>query len=644
MSNQNFIRVLSVALCGVVLWALPTFAQLSSTIEVQSEVVPGTFDTAKAAADQHQLARQLRASEGKEDFAGYSVTPSATALDKLANAATDVGRLLVGTSVPIEGKIAFTAANEKSLLLNSNVPQARGLLRRTDDGFVWFTKVRSEGASAVRLHFVDFFLPSGAEMYVYTKKEAYGPYTGTGLFEDGEFWSHTVVGSEIRVQVRYRGLQVRRALRAIDFVLQDVVHLGEKFAYTVWTDPEADGNKAFCSFNASCVQNASCSSIPSAIAGTANGIAHLQFQVGSSTFICSGSVLNDTDGSTTIPYLLTANHCFSSQTSATSLAAFFQFTSSCGGGCGSASGNQMNGSTLLSTNATSDYTFVQMNGSLPAGSVLLGWSAAAVANSNGTALYRLSHPSGAPQAYSTHTVNTSAGTCGSWPRGNWIYSRDTFGATEGGSSGSAVLNASGQVVGQLSGGCGTNTANVCDSTNNATVDGALAAYFSSVSQWLSPAPGGCHTGSNGDWSYCSTSCTCDAGEGDCDGNAECSAGTTCVNDVGANYGWASTVDVCEASSCHVGSNGGWSYCSTSCPCDNGEGDCDSDAECNSGTECVDNVGANYGWASTVDVCETTSNPNSCVGFCGAQASGGCWCDSGCAGFGDCCTDKVAVCG
>lgn len=36
-------------------------------------------------------------------------------------------------------------------------------------------------------------------------------------------------------------------------------------------------------------------------------------------------------------------------------------------------------------------------------------------------------------------------------------------------------------------------------------------------------------------------------------------------------------------------------------------------------------------------------PNSCVGACDANA-GNCWCDDQCAGFGDCCADKVAVCG
>jgi hypothetical protein len=126
----------------------------------------------------------------------------------------------------------------------------------------------------------------------------------------------------------------------------------------------------------------------------------------------------------------------------------------------------------------------------PAGAAFLGWSSTAVANTNGTPLFRLSHPQGAPQSYSTHVVDTSRTTCQSWPRGSWIYSSDTLGATEGGSSGSPVVNAAGQIVGQLSGGCGFNVTDVCDDASNATVDGAFASYYTAVSGILGSGGGG----------------------------------------------------------------------------------------------------------------------------------------------------------
>ena len=37
------------------------------------------------------------------------------------------------------------------------------------------------------------------------------------------------------------------------------------------------------------------------------------------------------------------------------------------------------------------------------------------------------------------------------------------------------------------------------------------------------------------------------------------------------------------------------------------------------------------------------NDGTCAGACGDQAPAGCWCDEACAGYGDCCSDKVAVC-
>ena len=50
-------------------------------------------------------------------------------------------------------------------------------------------------------------------------------------------------------------------------------------------------------------------------------------------------------------------------------------------------------------------------------------------------LKRVSHPNFGAQTYAEHQVDTGAQTCSGWPRGERIYSRDTLGATDGGSSG-----------------------------------------------------------------------------------------------------------------------------------------------------------------------------------------------------------------
>jgi V8-like Glu-specific endopeptidase len=296
-----------------------------------------------------------------------------------------------------------------------------------------------------------------------------------------------------------------------------------------------------CDFNESCVENAECVSIPQAIEDVRNAFASIVFRSGPFYYACTGGLIADSDTSSDIPYFLTANHCVSKSQEAQSLETFFQYVEpNCSGASScelSLSDSDTTGSTIIASNRTGDYTLLRLSENPPGGSVYLGWNDADVAHSNGEELYRISHPGAAPQAYSEHQVDTSAATCRTWPRGAWIYSRDTFGATEGGSSGSPVLNANGEIVGQLSGSCGYNVNQVCDNTSNATVDGAFANYYIEISQYLgagdvggtSPEICDDNIDNDGDGNV-------DCADPDCDGNAACpTTGGGCTDSDGD--GW-----------------------------------------------------------------------------------------------------------
>ena len=68
--------------------------------------------------------------------------------------------------------------------------------------------------------------------------------------------------------------------------------------------------------------------------------------------------------------------------------------------------------------------------------------------------------------------------------------------------------------------------------------------------WLALVPrelpqGYCHQGlPNGDWRYCSPSCKCNHGEGDCDSDNDCESGTYCGIDNGLYFGFSSILDIC----------------------------------------------------------------------------------------------------
>src|SRR5690606_36568499 len=123
--------------------------------------------------------------------------------------------------------------------------------------------------------------------------------------------------------------------------------------------------------------------------------------------------------------------------------------------------------------------------------------------------------------------------------------------------------------------------------------------------------------------FCTGVCRCDALEGDCDADYECVPGLVCDHDRGTHYGFAhDDLDACVAPHCtnlmkdedeeHIdcGGNdcapclvGGEDFCQDldGQRCDEGEGDCDTDAECLSGLVCQ-GEGPDYDLPEGVDVC------------------------------------------
>jgi hypothetical protein len=104
-------------------------------------------------------------------------------------------------------------------------------------------------------------------------------------------------------------------------------------------------------------------------------------------------------------------------------------------------------------------------------------------------------------------------------------------------------------------------------------------------------------------------------------------------------------------SCHPGQPFGTDYCSSGCPCAEGQGDCDGDSECKPGLVCAKDVGANYGQPAWVDLCQKKgSAPAPAPGPSAPGPSQGChqgqifgltYCSPGCpcsGGEGDCDSD------
>jgi hypothetical protein len=170
--------------------------------------------------------------------------------------------------------------------------------------------------------------------------------------------------------------------------------------------------------------------------------------LGGGSSVCTGTLLNPADGSST-PYFYSAAHCISTQAAASTLTThwFYERT-----GCGNEilSPNYVQvpgGATLLYASTPADALFLRLNASPPAGALFAAWDSAAL--TQGTALTAIHHPAGDVKKVSLGTMGgfgPSALASGDFIIVNW--NSTATGVTEGGSSGSGIFTALGNPVSQ----------------------------------------------------------------------------------------------------------------------------------------------------------------------------------------------------
>lgn len=161
-----------------------------------------------------------------------------------------------------------------------------------------------------------------------------------------------------------------------------------------------EGQAKFSGSAGACTENIVCQPNPTtAFLNAARATVKLVFTRQGSSYSCSGTLINDSQAATKIPYVLTASHCVDTQSTAASTNAFFFLEAATCGSTTIPSFRQLaGGASLVYVNTVSDVALLRLNEPAPAGSWFSGWDAQLIPD--GAATLFMHHREGGPKKFS----------------------------------------------------------------------------------------------------------------------------------------------------------------------------------------------------------------------------------------------------
>ncbi|MFQ5500322.1 MAG: trypsin-like serine peptidase, partial [Candidatus Zixiibacteriota bacterium] len=356
----------------------------------------------------------------------------------------------------------------------------------SDGSRLWRLRIESARAYSINLIYDDFWLPDGAQFFIYNadRSMTIGAFTSKNNKEYGQFATALVRG-DVSILEYWEPADVSEPGR---ISISRIVHAYRNlFSWATakealkygGDDPEAAGfgDAGSCNNNARCPEFAEWDDIirSAAMITTSGGFR-----------LCSGSMLNNVRKDKT-PYFLTANHCLGGEQTWVFM---FNYESA---GCANVDGPTwmtVSGSTLRATRSFSDFALLELSAQPPDSYnvAYAGWNAIDVASDSVIGIH---HPQGDIKKISFDfdavTATSYLGTSVPGDNSHWRIGQWEDGTTEPGSSGSPIFNRQRQVIGQLHGGWASCTSITSDYYGKVSISWAAGSSASTrLKDWLDP--------------------------------------------------------------------------------------------------------------------------------------------------------------
>ncbi|HLK65439.1 MAG TPA: hypothetical protein VKU19_18500 [Bryobacteraceae bacterium] len=411
----------------------------------------------------------------------------------------------LGLSKPLEFALAPLSGSEVSVLSGPGPRMRTGVHRTLPSGIlshgawevtsegarVWRMSLRSPGSSGLRVEFRNFSVGAGS-VWLHDGSHVAGPYTGTGLYDDGHFWSAAIPSESVILEyqpgagvpaegvppfeihtIAHQASRQRSKASLLDGVgLQPSPNAGT-------TDP-AD----YCHLDPNCYPEWK-TAMPM--------VGQITFEDQGSEYLCSGSLVGTRDNSLK-PYFLTAGHCINNEAAARSIEVYWTYqTSTCGGtppASRDSSTKSTQGGDLIewATIEDGDYSLVLLK-DLPNGVTFSGWDPTDPPVSS--ALTGIHHPMGSWKriSFGERVADETVDVEGDIAPGN-LYLSVLWdkGRTEPGSSGSPLFSSPGVIVGTLTYGPASDVLSACEIQPNVVGYGRFSNAYPALKTYLEDLP------------------------------------------------------------------------------------------------------------------------------------------------------------